>query len=427
MRSPDMAPTSPLVVISADTHIGPRLEADLRPYCPAKHLDAFDRFAASQKIPDAPYPPKHPNMSTAGHYDSDARLADYDFDGVAAGVIFHGSQNGEALPFVPNPFIAKILGQDTVPFDPEMTAVGHGIYNRWLVDFVARAPARHIGLAYLSMWDIEAATREVSWAAESGLRGVNLPALREGVIVEYNDRAWDPFWSACEEYGLPLVTHVGGAGSGRLSGPETMAIYAMEGGGWSARRAIWWMIFGGVFERHPKLKLVITETPGNWWPALAREMDSIHAMYAGGSLASEAFRLQVPRSPSAYLNENVYFGASFASPFEVEEAVANQVDSRLVWGSDYPHVEGTFLRPTTDDFPSVTRVALRRTFKNVPLDATRKMVGGNLIELYGLDRGELESIATRIDAVTPEELVSPLPKIPAGASTQAFRTSEVWT
>jgi hypothetical protein len=264
-----------LVVISADTHVGPRLREDLRGYCPAGHLEEFDRFASVRLPPGVVYPPKHPNMTTAGHYDSDARLADYDFDGVAAGVIFHGSQNGESVPFIPNAFIAKLMGQEDKPFDPDMATVGQMIYNRWLVDFVAQAPDRHIGLAHLSMWDIDTAIEEVRWAAAHGLRGVNFPALREGVILEYNDRAWDPFWSVCEELGLPLVTHVGGAGSGRLSGPESVLIYAMEGGGWSARRAIWWMIFGGVFERHPRLQLVITETPGNWWPALAKEMDSI--------------------------------------------------------------------------------------------------------------------------------------------------------
>ena len=42
----------------------------------------------------------HPNFRTAGHHDSAARLADYDHDGVAAGVIFHGSMNMEPIPFV---------------------------------------------------------------------------------------------------------------------------------------------------------------------------------------------------------------------------------------------------------------------------------------------------------------------------------------
>ena len=57
-------------------------------------------------------------------------------------------------------------------------------------------------------------------------------------------------------------------------------IHSMEGVGWMARRVIWYMIFGGVFERHPGLKLAITETPGNWWPATAAELDSIYDLTA---------------------------------------------------------------------------------------------------------------------------------------------------
>jgi hypothetical protein len=75
----------------------------------------------------------------------------------------------------------------------------------------------------------------------------------------------------------------------------------------------------------------------------------------------------------------------------------------------------------------VTRLALRNTFRNVAPAVTRKIVGGNLIDLYGLDRSRLESIATRIGALTPAEITEPVTEIPAGASKHAFRTTEVWT
>ena len=75
--------------------------------------------------------------------------------------------------------------------------------------------------------------------------------VRHGVYLEYNDRAWEPFWSACEDYDLVLATHVGLASPGHVSGPESLALTSIEDGGYFARRAIWWMIFGGVFERHP--------------------------------------------------------------------------------------------------------------------------------------------------------------------------------
>ena len=100
------AVSEPVVIVSNDTHIGPRLIEDLRPYCPASHLDEFDRFAesttaarqaATTMLEGSGYL-DHPNFRTAGHHDSAARLADYDHDGIAAGVMFHGSDEPGAHP-----------------------------------------------------------------------------------------------------------------------------------------------------------------------------------------------------------------------------------------------------------------------------------------------------------------------------------------
>ncbi len=209
--------SEPVVVVSNDTHIGPRLVEDLRAYCPAKHLDDFDRFAASTAKDRADAAAllsgsgylDHPNLRTAGHHDPAARLADYDHDGIAAGVIFHGSMNMEPIPF-----IASGLAKAKTMESPELAAVGMSIYNRWLADFVSEAPNRHVGLAYLPMWDVDAAIAEIEWAHEAGLRAVNFPAMRDGELPEYNRSVWEPLWSVCEERRMPLVTHVG-AGTGR--------------------------------------------------------------------------------------------------------------------------------------------------------------------------------------------------------------------
>lgn len=423
----------PVVVVSADSHAGPRLIDDLRQYCPAKYLDEFDRFAAdwfapTDVIEKLSHPNQvgaimasHPNFATAGHYDSAARLADYDYDGIAAGVIFHGSQNQQPIPFVPTVYGGS--------FDQELAAVGKQIYNRWLADFVAQAPHRHIGLAELPMWDIEQALAELKRAYDTGLRGINFPAVREGVIPEYNNRAWEPLWTACAERGMPLATHVAGGTNARYQGLEGSMLTMMEPGGWMARRAIWWLIFAGVFERHPSLDLVITETPGNWWPSTATELDSIYDFTAhqDSEMLAELFDKQLPRHPSEYMADHVYFGASFAAPFEAEQAVLNGVENNLLWGSDYPHVEGTFVYPKDIGMPSVTRLALRNTFHDIKPETTRRMLGENAIKVFNLDGEALQGIANRIGAPTPAELAKPIDATPDGASQLAFRSQTAWT
>ena len=420
--------SEPVVIVSNDTHVGPRLVEDLRPYCSSKYLDEFDRFAQSTATERAAFSAMldgsgyldHPNFQTPGHYESEARLADYDHDGVAAGVIFHGSTNMEPIPFVPQSF-----GEPAPKPDPELVAVGQQIYNRWLVDFVSEAPQRHVGLAYVPMWDIERAIRQVRWAHEHGLRGVNFPAMRDGELPEYNRRRWEPFWSACEELRMPLVTHVGGRTSARYSGLESIALIQLESATLS-QRAVPWMIFGGVFERHPDLKLVITETPGNWVPAMAAELDAIRAFYEfkGEEPLNKALLEQVPLRPSEYMARNIFLGASFASPYEVQQATKHGLGSQVLWGSDYPHLEGTFVYSEGHKLPSVTRLALRHTFSTSPADGIRNMVGENAIDLYNLDRTALQQIATDIGAPTIDELTTPIERVPEEASVTAFRTGE---
>ena len=114
--------------------------------------------------------------------------------------------------------------------------------------------------------------------------------------------------------------------------------------------------------------------------------------------------------------KNVYFGASFASPFEVEQAVVHGLDSQLLWGSDYPHLEGTFVYPDGRDMPSVTRLALRNTFCDVPPAETR--AHGRRERDRRLQprrrRAAARSPAT-IDAPTLDELATPIDAVPAEA------------
>jgi len=115
--APSGQASAPLVIVSSDTHIGPRLVEDLRPYCPPQLLDSFDGYtnelkerkeaaaAARKRVAfggnemGADWGVRTSNLQTHGHYDMRARLADLDGDGVAAEVMFHDSQNGEPIPF----------------------------------------------------------------------------------------------------------------------------------------------------------------------------------------------------------------------------------------------------------------------------------------------------------------------------------------
>jgi predicted TIM-barrel fold metal-dependent hydrolase len=418
--------STPLVIVSSDTHIGPRLEEQLRQYCPERYRREFDAFAeqvtsarAMMRRALAQSPRVARNQKTDGHHDVYERLRDLDYDGVAAEVIFHGSQNGEPIPFQSfGPFLGYEKGDDL-----ELLGVGYRIYNQWLADFCSVEPERHVGLAHLPMWDVDAAVREAEWARRAGLRGVNFPAPKP-FIQAYNDPVWEPFWSVCEDLGLTLGNH-GGAGNPSGGGaPGANEVMVSELSALSHVSPVNQLVFGGVFEQHPKLRLVLTELPGTWWRSVLTELDSIYLLNTrayGPDLAA-----RVPRLPSDYCREQVFLGASFLSRFEAEHAVECGYESNVIWGSDYPHAEGTFQYPDDWNDEPLTRVAMRYTFAEVRDDAIRAMVGQNGVRAYGLDGDALAQVARRIGAPTCAELSVPVETIPEDGGLLAFRQLGAW-
>jgi predicted TIM-barrel fold metal-dependent hydrolase len=423
----------PLIVVSCDTHIGPRLEQELRPYCPQDRLAEFDEFAAAVRrrheaakgqlgfggmTRGADWEVSRRNLETEGHFDIHARLRDLDNDGVAAQVVFHDSQNGQPLPFDRS----SVIDRENIDF--ERLPIGQHIYNRWLADQVSVEPERHIGLAYLPMWDIEAAIKELEWAASVGLRGANFPFPRT-YMKSYNYPEWDPFFSTCEDLGMALCNHGGGAPTA-TGGPGAMTIVKLEVSNMTRISPLSHLIFGGVFERHPRLRFVMTESVGPWWPTVMKELDSA---YIHDVAEYPDMKDRVRKLPSEYALDNVFVGASFMARFEAEDAMANGYIRNVIWGSDYPHFEGTFQYGiTSPEGDTATRSAMRFTFAGLPRDEVSWLLGGNAIRAYGLDAAALRRVAGRINAPTYEQLNVPLATLPDphDRGHHAYRTYGFW-
>jgi predicted TIM-barrel fold metal-dependent hydrolase len=205
-------------------------------------------------------------------------------------------------------------------------------------------------------------------------------------------------------------------------GPQMACIVELEAGGWMARRGLGRMIFGGVFERHPKLNFVVAEQNGDWWPSTIREYDSSYFNHR------HSIKDILPEPPSFYLKRQVYIGASFISRFEAEWAVEQGYWENVIWGRDYPHIEGTYVHTGDVEAPehNRTRQHLRWAFNNLGNEPVKAMIEDNGLRAYGLDGEKLRKVAIDIKAPTLDELNTPIDAVPEDGGILAFRTIGAW-
>jgi predicted TIM-barrel fold metal-dependent hydrolase len=338
----------------------------------------------------------------SGAWELDRRLAEMDRDGVAAELVFPGDSRA-ILPLVP---MYRRYAQDVV-------AAGVRAYHRWLADTFGPAAERILLVGDpASAVDLHGALAELEWTARHGFVAAQVPGVAPRGLPALSDEYWDPYWSRCAELGVAVAIHAG-YGSEQMEfmssieaikrkldaaggGDFIDAIINNDEGFFSLdlrpRRAMWQMMLGGVFDRHPDLRLVMAEVRADWLPATLRHLDSTF----------EAARDDVPaaRRPSEYWATNCLSVLSFVHRSEV--AMRHEIGiETITFGRDYPHTEGTW--PNTTDW-------LHDAFAGVPERDLRLVLGENAIRVLGLDRARLAAITDRIGP-TVDELTGPPPPL----------------
>jgi predicted TIM-barrel fold metal-dependent hydrolase len=400
-----------VTLVSVDCHAGPESMADYLRYAPPElrgelqdYVSRIDAFESEREAAGGGGGRGGAfTREDRGLWDISVRTARMHADGIVAEVVFpQGS-----VPFARYPAVGGAHAMEWVA-TPQQRDAGPAIYNRWLADFCSSDPDAHFGVAVLPIADVGAAAREVAVARESGIRGgISLPPVRPD--LQYNERVYDRLWAACQDHEMVVNLH-GGAGMIYRGGPETGALILCETDFFS-HRALWYLIFGGVFERFPRLRLAITEQRAHWVPATLAELDSIYR-----SALCAALRAELPRLPSEYFATNCYIGGSFLSKPECDLRHDIGVD-RIMWGSDYPHNEGVW--------PWVSE-GLRWTFNGVDETDARMMLGANAVDCYGFDEGLLReraaAVGPSVDGIVGNPIEAP-PDAPGIERSWAFRTS----
>lgn len=408
-----------LIVVSADGHAAAPLEM-YRPYLPSKLHGALDDLLAEEREYQMRIAgPAHPTAEAmeqfdrrgamamggeAGSYNIAVRIAEMDVEGVACDIVHSGTQSAPPLWY----------GAANHEYPPELRFAGVQAYHRWLADFMAASDGRLFGVAEPGpCLEIDATVNELEWLAAHGFVSVGVPGITaDPALPPLHDRYYDPIWSACADLGLVLSVHAGwgapqgavyrffdiiGAKVAEMGGEldreqiEKLLTTELDNSMDSPlrldigpRRVMWHLMLSGAFDRHPKLKLALTEIRADWLPPTLAALDDLADTQGAG----------LSMTPTQYFRRHCAIAPSSIHRSEIEMRHDIGID-QLLFATDYPHHEGTW--PNTKEW-------IQDSMATVPDDEARKILGGNAIAFYGLDRAKLSAIADRIGPKATEVL-----------------------
>jgi predicted TIM-barrel fold metal-dependent hydrolase len=379
-------------LISADCHAGGS-HAQYREYLDPAYRDEFDAWRAKYRNP---YKDLKDNDLRVRNWDDELRWSQQEADGTVAEVVFPNT----VPPFFPS-FV--LFARPPTAEDYERRLAGIRAHNRWAADFQAAYPERRAVIGQVFLNDTDDAIRDARWIKEHGLRGgILLPNIAPDVkwVNPLYHPDHDPFWKVCEDLEIVANVHSGTGNPDYGDFPFSGLLQALEIPFYSQRPLVQLMV-SGVFERFPRLKFVVTELGASWVPDLLGMLDLFMGAVRQGQLGE--FRYEEGQAPTKtateYFRQNCWVGASMPSRKDVDLRHTIGVD-KFMWGSDYPHDEGTY--------PETTR-AIRRAFRDVDHEETAAMLGGNAAKLYGFDLDKLAPLARR-HGPTVEEVHRPRQK-----------------
>ncbi|MFJ9445192.1 amidohydrolase family protein [Kitasatospora sp. NPDC101235] len=290
-------------------------------------------------------------MRPPGALDHRIRLRDLDEQGIWGEVVFPSRGLWTAVMTDP------VLAHECIK-----------VYNDWLKsDFLSLSP-RLVGAAMVSMLDTDDAVSELHRAAGLGYQTVFLAATPPPGR-EFNKEVWEPFWAAAAEARITVSIHIGtGADTVVTRGPGGAIANYVETL-FPAQRAVTQLAASGVLDRHPDLRVLIAEAGCAWVPALADRMDEAyrqHGMFV---------RPKLSMLPSELVRRQVY--ASFQHDGTAIGAVTAMNYTNVLWGSDYPHLEGTFPR---------TQEVLTELFDGVDEEVRDLIIRDNFEKLFSVPK-----------------------------------------
>jgi uncharacterized protein len=285
-----------------------------------------------------------------GGWDPKMRLADQDRDGVGAELIY--------------PTVGMLICNHP---DFDYKKACFDAYNRWLQQYCSHDPKRLIGMGQTAIRTIKEGIADLEAIKAMGFKGVMMPG--NPGEKDYDDPAFDPFWEAAIALEMPLSFHIlTTSGDNTLSkprGPKLNGFLSIIRG---CQDIMGMLVFSGVFERFPKLRVVCVEADAGWAPHFSYRMDHAYKRHRYWMKGKDLARL-----PSEYFRDNI--SLTFQDDYTAFQFAHLMGDRQLMWASDFPHSDSTW--PWSRD-------VIREQTAHLGDAQRKRILHDNVVELYKL-------------------------------------------
>jgi len=260
-----------------------------------------------------------------GFKDFSKRIADQDSEGVWSELVF------PSLGMWAASFRTRELLKETAR-----------ITNDFSASEIMTLSDRLLPTAQISTLDVNDAIEEMQRCAGLGFKSVFFTISPHPMQQDWHYDYWNPLWAAMEEANMVIAFHIGTEPIDMAAGEVIGVTYRGPGGAvmnytettFSGQRAVMKMVASGALDRHPNLKVIVSEGGATWVPFLADRMEEGYRQH------HMAVRPKLNRTPREILYSQVY--ASFQHDPTAVAAAAYMGYDKVMWGSDYPHLEGTY-------------------------------------------------------------------------------------
>ena len=328
-------------VIDADGHVRDR-DAEIRAFMEEPYCNRQGTLVARDKWDSSLY-------GKLGGRDSDTakRLSDMDLEGIQTSVLFPTSA----------------FGITQSPEKDYAAAFCRG-YNDWIADFCKQSP-RLKGIGLVPFQSVSAAVQEVNRAiTKRGLAGIAIASF--GLKDHLGSETFWPIYEELARLNAPLLVHnsrQGPAGEVRF---DTFLLAHTVARPVETLIDCASLMYGGVPEKFPKLRIAFLECGCGWVPYWMDRMDE----------EWEKRQCEAPvlkAKPSEYIRNGNWFFAAEPEESTLAYVMERIGEDKLIFASDYPHWDGMF--------PYVVSTIRQRT--DISAEAKQQFLGGNAKRLYG--------------------------------------------